>query len=68
MNFQEITTDIKSNDTSINLASVTVCLGDHNLCTGKYTDSIRGNFIITCLCSCHFKKKKTKQKKLKKEN
>lgn len=33
---------------------VTKCLTEHKKCYGRYSD-YSGNFIIKCLCSCHYK-------------
>jgi len=49
---------------SIKLARITKCLTtNHQECTGKYTDTLSGNFILICNCECHFAKKNVKQNK-----
>ncbi len=54
-NFSDAVSTIKSDNT---ITNITRCLtDDHKECTGKYVDSITGNFLIICLCECHHNRK-----------
>lgn len=44
----------KSDNSSLIVTHVTICLTVHNECSGKYIDST-GKFIVKCLCQCHNK-------------
>lgn len=43
-----------SDESTLIVADVTVCLSLHNECSGKYVNST-GKYIINCLCECHKK-------------
>lgn len=49
----------ESDESTLIVANVTICLTFHNQCSGKYVNST-GKYIINCLCECH--------KKIKNEN
>jgi hypothetical protein len=34
------------------LATVTLCLCDHDKCTGQYVDYTK-TYVVKCACSCH---------------
>jgi hypothetical protein len=46
------------------VTNITECLTeDHEKCTGKYIDSITGNFAIICSCKCDLNKRKRSKEK-----
>ena len=40
-------------NTDNRVTKITECLSDHELCTGKYVDSLTGDFQLICRCKCH---------------
>lgn len=43
-----------NNDKNTVVAVVTVCLAqNHSKCTGTYIDTLTGQNIVICKCSCH---------------
>ena len=54
-NGADYTSTIKASNA---VTKITQCLtDDHKKCTGKYIDSITGNFELICSCKCHFNKR-----------
>lgn len=40
-------------NSKIMIAKISECLSLHEQCSGTYIDTVTGNYVIRCSCSCH---------------
>jgi hypothetical protein len=57
-----LVSDIKPGENSKTIvATVTCCLCSHSECSGSYTDTLTGSYVIECVCACHFSERESKK-------